>query len=119
MRAATRAAGGETAFDALAVAMGSRKGVVLAYRPWSESPMPAARGGRTTYEETAVTAASLEPHALDDLTRTAGAVRAAVERVIEGKPDVVRTALTVLLAEGHLLVEDVPGVGKTMLAKAM
>ena len=31
----------------------------------------------------------------------------------------VRTALTVLLAEGHLLVEDVPGVGKTMLAKAL
>jgi MoxR-like ATPase len=99
--------------------MGSRNVGVLAYRPWSESPTPAARSGWTTYEETAVTAASLEPHALDDLTRTAGAVRAAVERVIEGKPDVVRTALTVLLAEGHLLVEDVPGVGKTMLAKAM
>jgi MoxR-like ATPase len=43
----------------------------------------------------------------------------AVERVIEGKPEVVRTALTVLLAEGHLLIEDVPGVGKTMLAKAL
>ena len=42
-----------------------------------------------------------------------------VEKVIEGKPDVVRTALTVLLAEGHLLIEDVPGVGKTMLAKAL
>jgi MoxR-like ATPase len=42
-----------------------------------------------------------------------------VERVIEGKPDVVRTALTVLLAEGHLLIEDVPGVGKTMLSKAL
>src|SRR5689334_17911869 len=39
--------------------------------------------------------------------------------VIEGKPDVVRTAITVLLAEGHLLIEDVPGVGKTMLAKAL
>ena len=39
--------------------------------------------------------------------------------VIEGKPDVVRTAITVLLAEGHILVEDVPGVGKTMLAKAL
>ena len=39
--------------------------------------------------------------------------------VIEGKPDVVRTAVTVLLAEGHLLIEDVPGVGKTMLAKAL
>ena len=39
--------------------------------------------------------------------------------VIEGKPDVVRTAITVLLAEGHLLIEDVPGVGKTMLAKTL
>ena len=39
--------------------------------------------------------------------------------MIEGKPDVVRTALVVLLAEGHLLIEDVPGVGKTMLAKAL
>jgi MoxR-like ATPase len=66
-----------------------------------------------------VTAVSLQPEALDDLTRTAGEVRAAVESVIEGKPEVVGTALTVLLAEGHLLVEDVPGVGKTMLAKAL
>ena len=43
----------------------------------------------------------------------------AVESVIEGKSDAVRLALTVLLAEGHLLIEDVPGVGKTMLAKAL
>jgi MoxR-like ATPase len=39
--------------------------------------------------------------------------------VIEGKQAVVRTAITVLLAEGHLLVEDVPGVGKTLLAKTL
>src|SRR3954471_16064286 len=44
---------------------------------------------------------------------------AAISRVVEGKPDVVRLALIVLLAEGHLLIEDVPGVGKTMLAKAL
>jgi MoxR-like ATPase len=56
---------------------------------------------------------------LDELRRKATAILTAVETVIEGKPDVVRTALTVLLAEGHLLIEDVPGVGKTMLAKAM
>jgi MoxR-like ATPase len=43
----------------------------------------------------------------------------AVGTVIDGKPDAVRTALTVLLAEGHLLIEDVPGVGKTMLARAL
>jgi MoxR-like ATPase len=42
-----------------------------------------------------------------------------IERVIEGKTDTVRLALAVLLAEGHLLIEDVPGVGKTKLAKAL
>ncbi|GHJ58179.1 hypothetical protein NOK12_06980 [Nocardioides sp. OK12] len=46
-------------------------------------------------------------------------VRTNVERVIEGKPEVVSSALVVLLAEGHLLIEDVPGVGKTMLSKAL
>ncbi|TWH72376.1 MoxR-like ATPase [Modestobacter roseus] len=44
---------------------------------------------------------------------------ASISRVVEGKPDVVRLALAVLLAEGHLLIEDVPGVGKTTLAKAL
>jgi MoxR-like ATPase len=56
---------------------------------------------------------------LEDLVATAQQIRAAVESVIDGKADAVRTALTVLLAEGHLLIEDVPGVGKTMLAKAL
>ena len=42
-----------------------------------------------------------------------------MQRVIVGKPEVVRLALVTLLAEGHLLVEDVPGVGKTSLAKAL
>jgi MoxR-like ATPase len=46
-------------------------------------------------------------------------IRASVESVLEGKPEAVRIALTVLLAEGHLLIEDVPGVGKTLLAKAL
>jgi MoxR-like ATPase len=56
---------------------------------------------------------------LDELVRTAHRVGDAVESVIEGKSDAVRLALTVLLAEGHVLIEDVPGVGKTMLAKAL
>ncbi|MFC6694387.1 AAA family ATPase [Nocardioides daphniae] len=46
-------------------------------------------------------------------------LRASVETVISGKTEVVDTALVVLLAEGHLLIEDVPGVGKTMLSKAL
>jgi MoxR-like ATPase len=43
----------------------------------------------------------------------------AIETVIEGKRDAIQLTLAVLLAEGHLLIEDVPGVGKTMLAKAL
>ncbi|WP_432707615.1 AAA family ATPase, partial [Nocardioides kribbensis] len=53
------------------------------------------------------------------MARVVSRVRGNVERVIEGKPDVVSAALVVLLAEGHLLIEDVPGVGKTMLSKAL
>jgi MoxR-like ATPase len=56
---------------------------------------------------------------LDDLVEVAGQVSAAVQTVITGKPGAVRLALTVLLAEGHILIEDVPGVGKTQLAKAL
>ena len=57
--------------------------------------------------------------ALDDLVATAHQIGTAVESVIDGKAEAVRLALIVLLAEGHLLIEDVPGVGKTMLAKAL
>jgi MoxR-like ATPase len=56
---------------------------------------------------------------VDSLVQTAARIRQSIETVIEGKSEVVRTALTVLLAEGHLLIEDVPGVGKTMLAKTL
>ncbi|QWF24172.1 MoxR family ATPase [Nocardioides sp. LMS-CY] len=56
---------------------------------------------------------------LETLARVVGRVRSNIERVIEGKPDVVHSTLVVLLAEGHLLIEDVPGVGKTMLSKTL
>ncbi|NIZ92932.1 MoxR family ATPase [Kineosporiaceae bacterium B12] len=59
------------------------------------------------------------PAALERLTATADTLARAVDQVIQGKDETVRLALTVLFAEGHLLVEDVPGVGKTMLAKAL
>jgi MoxR-like ATPase len=42
-----------------------------------------------------------------------------VARVIQGKDDVIRQAVICMLAEGHLLIEDVPGVGKTTLARAL
>ena len=46
-------------------------------------------------------------------------LRDAVELALEGKPEVIELALTALLAEGHVLIEDVPGVGKTTLARAL
>jgi MoxR-like ATPase len=54
-----------------------------------------------------------------DLGAVAARVGANIEQVISGKHEVVRTSLVVLLAQGHLLIEDVPGVGKTMLSKAL
>ena len=46
-------------------------------------------------------------------------LQAAIETVIKGKPEAVRLGIVALIAGGHLLVEDVPGVGKTTLAQAM
>ncbi len=56
---------------------------------------------------------------LTDLVGTTDRMRSAIEHVVTGRPELVRTTLAVLLAEGHLLLEDVPGVGKTTLAKAL
>jgi MoxR-like ATPase len=54
-----------------------------------------------------------------NVQESAERVVANVERVIVGKHAEVRMALVALLCEGHILIEDVPGVGKTMLAKAI
>ena len=56
---------------------------------------------------------------LDQLIPIAHQISGAINSVIEGKPETVRLAMTVLLAEGHALIEDVPGVGKTLMAKAL
>jgi MoxR-like ATPase len=57
--------------------------------------------------------------ALDEVGPSAQRIVANIERVIAGKYEVIRLGVTVLLAEGHLLIEDVPGVGKTTFAKAL
>jgi MoxR-like ATPase len=57
--------------------------------------------------------------AVQSLAATLARIQDNVGTVVEGKPEVIRHALTALLAEGHLLIEDVPGVGKTLLAKAI
>jgi len=66
--------------------------------PWMNAPAPLKR-----------------PAQLETLRE----LRQAVEHALEGKPAVVELALIALLARGHVLLEDVPGVGKTTLARAL
>jgi MoxR-like ATPase len=61
----------------------------------------------------------LAPEDVALIRATAERLQASVERVIVGKPDIVRLALVALLCEGHILLEDVPGTGKTTLARSI
>jgi MoxR-like ATPase len=66
--------------------------------------------------------ATLDPPTTEEVAGFAGfatQLTDAIGSVVLGKPQVVRLALAALLAEGHLLIEDVPGVGKTTLARAL
>ena len=65
-----------------------------------------------------LSSAALE-RGLDELVSVTGKVRDAIDSVITGRPGLSDLTVAVLLAEGHLLIEDVPGVGKTTLAKAL
>lgn len=56
---------------------------------------------------------------IEQVSSFAGSIRAEVEKAIVGKHDSVAVAVAALLCEGHILIEDVPGVGKTTLAKAL
>jgi MoxR-like ATPase len=62
---------------------------------------------------------TLNPGEVQTFTDVAARLTTNVSSVVLGKPEVVRLALTGLFAEGHLLLEDVPGVGKTTLARAI
>jgi len=78
-----------------------------------------AGSGRLLQDQVMQQSSGTDRAGLELVTEVAAKIRVAMATVIEGKPDVINTAITVLLAEGHLLIEDVPGVGKTMLAKAL
>ena len=54
-----------------------------------------------------------------DFATAFGRIQSTIEQVIQGKAEQIRLALVCMLAEGHLLIEDVPGVGKTLLAKSI
>ncbi|MGI8926762.1 MAG: AAA family ATPase [Tepidiformaceae bacterium] len=65
------------------------------------------------------TAGRLSPADVDAIRAIAARLQESVERVIVGKTEVVRLAMVALLCEGHILLEDVPGIGKTTLAKSV
>jgi MoxR-like ATPase len=67
----------------------------------------------------AVPVAAQSDRVPSDSTAAFREVEANIARVLRGKPDAIRYALTALLARGHLLIEDIPGVGKTTLARAV
>jgi len=67
----------------------------------------------------AVSEAEVPLLGIDDVGAGAARIVQNVETVISGKREAITAALTAMLAEGHLLIEDVPGVGKTMLAKTL
>jgi MoxR-like ATPase len=56
---------------------------------------------------------------IDGVARLGAALEAAVGQVVRGKPEAIRLTLVALLAEGHVLVDDAPGLGKTSLARAV
>jgi MoxR-like ATPase len=62
---------------------------------------------------------TLDTNSISRFITAFDAIAQNMEKIVRGKPVVVRQALLCLLAQGHLLVEDVPGVGKTTVAKAL
>jgi MoxR-like ATPase len=73
----------------------------------------------TTVEDSHLPEAAEAGPAGESFHAVAARILESINTVIDGKPAAARLALTVLLAQGHLLLEDVPGVGKTMLAKTL
>ena len=75
---------------------------------------------QTSYPGSHAATAQPDQAAAVAFVRTVGdRIVANIDQVIDGKHDTVRIGVAVLLAEGHLLIEDVPGVGKTKFAKAL
>ncbi|MDR1634817.1 MAG: MoxR family ATPase [Bifidobacteriaceae bacterium] len=83
------------------------------------SPGAPGAGRHAALATPAASQAAPPPLTPEAVSQGAQAIAANVARVITGKQQAVQLAVTMFLAHGHVLIEDVPGVGKTMLAKAL
>src|ERR1051325_2235027 len=83
-------------------------------------PRGQVRRSKADDEEVTLPAdAPARPAGFSEVAELAAALADNLSRVVRGKPEPLRLALVALLSGHHLLLEDVPGVGKTLLAKAM
>lgn len=84
------------------------------------APFPGSSSGETVPgQPTAWDRRSAAPYGPQDFQEAASGILTAINTVIDGKEEAAALVLTVLLAQGHVLLEDVPGVGKTLLAKTL
>ncbi|MDR1188393.1 MAG: MoxR family ATPase [Bifidobacteriaceae bacterium] len=81
--------------------------------------VPRSQAAPLTRRHAAAAPPALEPLTAQTVAQGAQAIAANMERVIAGKNQAIELVVTMFLAHGHVLIEDVPGVGKTMLAKAL
>jgi MoxR-like ATPase len=69
--------------------------------------------------DSTMTASALQDEEMQRVARRAGHIAANISSVILGKEEIIRACVVALLAGGHIIVEDFPGVGKTLLAKSL
>ncbi|GAA1483488.1 AAA family ATPase [Brachybacterium fresconis] len=84
-----------------------------------EAPVAVAADSPTRTEPPAAAFATLTEAEAEEIATEAQEVIDEIATIVEGKSEVAQISLLVLLAGGHLLIEDIPGVGKTMLAKSL
>jgi len=75
--------------------------------------------GRSDGPGSIAATADRRPTELAQVAEVGGRIAGAISQVLLGKAEVIRLAIVAVLSEGHLLIEDVPGTGKTVLAKAL
>src|SRR6185503_21010542 len=100
-------------------ALPARRGSAARRRLHHDRPPRAAHPQRTRKREQRMNKPNPSPEQFSQAAKVAGAMRAEIGKALIGQPEVIDAVLCALLAGGHVLVEGVPGLGKTLLVKAL